>query len=139
MIFLLVKKFLRMLISNQNMKETYIEIENINVWARVGVLAEERLIGQLFALDILLWSDLDKCSKSDDLNLTIDYSTVINEIKLHSKEFTCFTIERYSEELYKILKSKFNFYRLKIKITKSNPPINGFDGKVSIVKLFENI
>jgi len=35
--------------------ETYLKIENIKLWARVGVLDEERELGQLFTLDIFLW------------------------------------------------------------------------------------
>jgi len=32
--------------------ETFLKIENIKLWARVGVLDEERELGQLFILDI---------------------------------------------------------------------------------------
>jgi dihydroneopterin aldolase len=32
--------------------ETFLKIENIKLWARVGVLDEERKLGQLFSLDI---------------------------------------------------------------------------------------
>ena len=32
--------------------ETFLKIENIKLWARVGVLDEERELGQLFSLDI---------------------------------------------------------------------------------------
>jgi len=34
------------------MMETFLKIENIKLWARVGVLDEERDLGQLFILDI---------------------------------------------------------------------------------------
>ena len=32
--------------------ETFLKIENIKLWARVGVLDEERELGQIFILDI---------------------------------------------------------------------------------------
>ena len=35
--------------------ETYLKIKNIKLWARVGVLEEERQLGQLFNLDVFLW------------------------------------------------------------------------------------
>ena len=38
--------------------ETFLKIENIKLWARVGVLEEERELGQLFILDIFLWTGL---------------------------------------------------------------------------------
>ena len=41
----------------------FLKIENIKLWARVGVLDEERELGQLFSLDIFLWTDLKMYSK----------------------------------------------------------------------------
>ena len=119
------------------MKENFLKIEKIELWARVGVLDHERKFGQLFNLDILLWSDFDECFENDDLKATLDYSTIIQRVKSHSKNFSCFTIEKYSEEIIKIIQSEFNPDRIKIILTKCNPPIDGFNGKVSIVRFFE--
>ena len=47
--------------------ETFLKIENIKLWARVGVLDEERELGQLFILDIFLWTDFEKCTVNDDI------------------------------------------------------------------------
>ena len=52
--------------------ETFLKIENIKLWARVGVLDEERKLGQLFRLDIFLWTDFDECTKNDDLKKSVD-------------------------------------------------------------------
>ena len=41
------------------MKETYLKIQDIKFWARVGVLNNERQFGQLFSLDVCLWSDFE--------------------------------------------------------------------------------
>ena len=119
------------------MKKNFLKIEKVELWARVGVLEKERELGQLFNLDILLWSDFDECSESDDIKATLDYSLIIQKVKSHSKNFSCFTIEKYSEEIIKIIQSGFDPDRIKIILTKLNPPIDGFNGKVSIVKFFE--
>tara|TARA_B100000900_G_scaffold287325_1_gene246344 strand:- start:1142 stop:1507 length:366 start_codon:yes stop_codon:yes gene_type:complete len=121
------------------MKKNFLKIEKIELWARVGVLEQERKLGQLFNLDILLWSDFDECSENDDLKATIDYSLIIKKVKAHSKKFSCLTIEKYSEEILKIIKSEFNVDRIKIILTKCKPPIEGFQGKVSIVKFYNKI
>jgi len=47
--------------------ETFLKIENIKLWARVGVLDEEREFGQLFILDLFLWTDFEKCTVNDDI------------------------------------------------------------------------
>ena len=118
------------------MDGSFLEIKDIKIWARVGVLMEERKFGQLFSLDVSLWSDFSNCSKTDDLNLTIDYSVLINDIKDHSRSFSCLTIEKYSSEILKIIDEKFYPERIKIRLTKCEPPITGFTGEVSITRFF---
>ena len=116
------------------MEDTFLEIKDIKIWARVGVLMEERKFGQLFSLDVSLWSDFGSCSNTDDLSSTIDYAVLINDIKIHSINFSCFTIEKYSSEILRIIVKKFNPERIKIKLTKCKPPIAGFTGEISIVR-----
>ena len=118
--------------------ETFLKIENIKLWARVGVLDEERKLGQLFSLDIFLWTDFEECSENDDIKKTVDYSKLVQILKDQSKKICCFTIEKYSNEILEIINQEFNLSKVKIILTKCNPPIKGFDGKVSIVRILEN-
>ena len=120
------------------MLETFLKIENIKLWARVGVLDEERELGQLFSLDIFLWTDFEKCTANDDIKKTVDYSKLVEILKDQSKKIYCFTIEKYSSAILEIIDSEFKLSRIKIILTKCNPPIIGFDGKVSIVRILEN-
>ena len=119
------------------MKETYLKIQNIKLWARVGVLDKEREFGQLFSLDLILWSDFEKCALTDDVNETIDYSSLISDIKVHSKNFSCKTIEKYSSEILNLVVKRYKPTRLEILLTKCKPPIIGFDGQVTIMKSYE--
>ena len=118
--------------------ETFLKIDNIKLWARVGVLDEERKLGQLFKLDVLLWTDFKDCIENDDINRTVDYSKLIKLLKDHSKKILCFTIEKYSNEILEIIDKEFTINKVKIILTKCNPPITGFDGKVSIIRILEN-
>ena len=118
--------------------ETFLKIEKIKIWARVGVLDKERKLGQLFSLDIFLWTDFEKCTLNDDIKKTIDYSKLVQILKDQSKKIYCFTIEKYSNEILEIINQEFKLSKVKIILTKCNPPITGFDGKVSIVRILEN-
>ena len=118
--------------------ETFLKIENIKLWARVGVLDEERKLGQLFCLDIFLWANFEECTVSDDIKKTVDYSKLIKILKDQSKKIYCYTIEKFSKEILEIIDQKFKLSKIKIILTKCNPPITGFDGKVSIVRIIEN-
>ena len=118
--------------------ETFLKIENIKLWARVGVLDKERELGQLFSLDIFLWTDFEKCTLNDDVTKTVDYSKLVEILKIQSKKIYCFTIEKYSNAILEIIDEEFKFSKIKIILTKCNAPITGFDGKVSIVRILEN-
>ena len=118
--------------------ETFIKIEKIQLWARVGVLDEERNLGQLFSLDIFLWTDFEKCTINDDIKKTVDYSKLVQILKDQSKKIYCLTIEKYSKEILEIVDEEFKPSKIKIILTKCNPPITGFDGKLSIVRILEN-
>ena len=116
--------------------ETYLKIKDIKLWARVGVLEEERDLGQLFSLDVFLWADFENCTQNDDIKSTVDYSKLVEILKYQSKKICCFTIEKYSNEILKIINGEFQLNRIKIILTKCQPPIIGFDGEVSIVRVF---
>ena len=118
--------------------ETFLRIKNIKLWARVGVLDEERELGQLFNLDVFLWTDFENCTQNDDIKSTVDYSKLVGILKYQSKKIYCFTIEKYSDEILKIINEEFQLNKIKIILTKCKPPIIGFDGEVSIVRVFEN-
>ena len=117
--------------------ETFLKIENIKLWARVGVLDEERELGQLFILDVFLWTDFENCTVNDDIEKTVDYSKLVRILKDQSKKMYCFTIEKYSNSILEIIDQEFKLSKIKIILTKFNPPITGFDGKVSIVRILE--
>ena len=118
--------------------ETYLKIKDIKLWARVGVLEQERDLGQLFSLDVFLWADFENCTQNDDIKSTVDYSKLVEILKYQSKKICCLTIEKYSNEILKIIDEEFQFSKIKIILTKCKPPITGFDGEVSIVRVFEN-
>ena len=91
-----------------------------------------------FILDIFLWTDFEKCTVDDDIEKTIDYSKLVQILKDQSKKIYCFTIEKYSNAILELIDQEFKLSKIKIILTKCNPPITGFDGKVSIVRILEN-
>ena len=71
---------------------------------------------------------------------TVKYkmAELVQILKDQSKKIYCFTIEKYSNEILEIIDQEFKLSKVKIILTKCNPPITGFDGKVSIVRILEN-
>ena len=103
--------------------ETFLKIENIKLWARVGVgvLDEERELGQLFILDIFLWTDFEKCTLNDDIKKTIDYSKLVQILKDQSKKIYCFTIEKYSNAILEIIDQEFKLSKICLLYTSPSP------------------
>ena len=85
-----------------------------------------------------MWTDFEKCTSNDDIKKKVDYSKLVQILKDQSKKIYCFTIEKYSNEILEIIDREFKLSKVKIILTKCNPPITGFDGKVSIVRVLEN-
>jgi dihydroneopterin aldolase len=57
-----------------------IDLTGIEVWARHGVLPEEKANEQLFVVDVAVFVDTRRAAASDDLNDTIDYGKLVDAI-----------------------------------------------------------
>ena len=58
-----------------------IVVRDLRLWAHVGVLEHERLLGQWFALDFWLAHDLQLAGRSDALADTLDYAEAVALIR----------------------------------------------------------
>ena len=137
-----LKQYQFPLISNEErmrfvLKLTLQNIEKIT-GGPFGAAVFERESGQLFTLDIFLWTDFETCTVNDNIKKTVDYSKLVQILKDQSKKIYCYTIEKYSNAILEIIDQEFKISKIKIILTKCNPPITGFDGKVSIVRILEN-
>lgn len=113
------------------MKHT-IELNGIKLYAYHGCLKEESIIGGHYIVDVLLTTDFSEASKSDDLTQTIDY-VLINKIVKEEMGIRSKLIEHVGRRIYDRMFNEIkNIFRLKIKIRKLVPPINGNVNEVSI-------
>tara|TARA_Y100001968_G_C18947238_1_gene521496 strand:- start:170 stop:571 length:402 start_codon:yes stop_codon:yes gene_type:complete len=112
-----------------------IRVKDVNLWAHVGVLEHERLLGQYFLADFMFWLDLDKVGKDDDLSSTIDYSMAIKGVQKLSFQVNCFTIEKFSDYILDFLEELYGPIPMKLLLRKCNPPVPGFRGTVEIERI----
>ncbi len=117
---------------NQLQKGGTLHVENVNLWAHVGVLEKERLMGQDFLLDLSVSTDISDVIKSDTLSSAVDYSVAIQGVQQLAFNSRANTLEAFSEEILDYLSNLYGEVSIKIKLTKCNPPIPGFTGTVSI-------
>jgi len=100
-------------------------LEEIKIYAYHGVLPEENIIGTYYILNTELHTDLWKAAETDDLNDTISYAD-INEI-IH-KEMTVKSklLEHVAGRIIMKINESFpQISYIKLKITKTSPPMQG--------------
>ena len=110
----------------------WIHIQDLRLWAHVGVLDHERRDGQWFQLDITLGLDLSESAKLDDLSATADYSRAVLALQSLARELCCRTIERFSEEVFQVLEGLYGPLPMHLVLQKCHPPIAGFTGMVAV-------
>ena len=114
------------------MKHT-IEVNGIKIYAFHGCLDEEGKIGGNYIVDIMLNTDFTLGAHNDDLKYTIDYVDV-NRIVKEEMAIRSKLIEHVGQRIVERLKTELNgISRLKVKITKITPPINGDVENVAII------
>ncbi|EJL73909.1 dihydroneopterin aldolase [Chryseobacterium populi] len=100
-------------------------LEDIKIYAYHGVLPEENIIGTYYIINAEIHTDLWKASESDDLNDTISYADlneiIHNEMKIRSK-----LLEHVAGRIISKINDNFpEISYIKLKISKTSPPMEG--------------
>jgi dihydroneopterin aldolase len=109
-----------------------IHVEGLRLWAHVGVLEQERVLGQWFSLDFSLWHDLTAAGRSDDLADSLDYSLAIGALQRQARQLRCRTLEHYAERVMDRLEELYGLAPLRVRLRKCRAPVPGFDGSVGV-------
>ena len=114
------------------MKHT-IEINGIKLYAFHGCLPEEGRIGGHYLVDVSLQTDFSEAAISDELIKTVDYVD-INKIVKEEMAIRSKLIEHVGQRIFdRIKKEVKNVDKLRIKVIKICPPINGDVENVAII------
>ena len=109
-----------------------IRVDDLRVWAHVGVLDHERRDGQWFRIDLALHLDITEAASADSLEATADYSLAVKALQTLASDIQCQTIEHFSERMFDVLEQLYGSIPIQLRLSKCRPPIPGFDGTVSI-------
>ena len=107
-------------------------LENIKIHAFHGVLPEEKILRTYYILNLTIKADIWKAADTDDLNDTINYAEINNiiheEMKIPSE-----LLEHVAGRMIEKVSKKFpQITSIKIKITKTKPPMQGEMNGVSV-------
>ena len=100
-------------------------LEDIKIYAYHGVLSEENKIGTYYLINIEVDVDIWKATESDDLNDTISYAD-INDIIHSEMKIPSKLLEHVAGRILQKINIQFpNISYIKLKITKTAPPMTG--------------
>lgn len=100
-------------------------LENIRVYAYHGCLPEETKIGSDYRVDMEVEADLEKSSKTDDLDDTVDY-VMLNRIVKQEMAIPSKLLEEVVRRINERVISEQSLVTLvTTKVSKLNPPIIG--------------
>jgi 7,8-dihydroneopterin aldolase/epimerase/oxygenase len=109
-----------------------IQLTGIRCYGYTGYLAEEQVLGQWFEVDLRLHLDLVNAGKSDQIEDTLDYRSVIATVKqiVSTQKFAL--VEKLAETLVQAVLSHNLVQKVELKLHKLAAPIPDFGGRITI-------
>jgi dihydroneopterin aldolase len=109
-----------------------VDITGLSVYTHHGVSAAEQEVGQRLLIDISF--ELDQCDATvtDELEDTVDYGAVCEQVWLAAQKKSYKTLERLCSAIADHLMDHFNVESVMIRATKPEPPIPLPVGDVSV-------
>jgi dihydroneopterin aldolase len=110
-----------------------IKLNNIRTFSYHGCLIEEGKIGSDYSVDLEIKADLKKSCLSDNLNDTVDY-VHLNKIVVEEMEVRSHLLEHVGHRIIlRVFKEIPQVTKVKLGVSKINPPIGGDVESVTIV------
>jgi len=110
-----------------------IHLTGIRCYGYTGYLAEEQVLGQWFEVDVKLWLDISTAAKTDAIEDTVDYRSVIGKVQHLVKTSKFALIERLVATIAdSILLECDRISTVQVTLSKPAAPIPDFGGKITI-------
>ncbi len=110
-----------------------IKLTNIRTFSYHGCLEEEAKIGSNYRIDLTVKTNLKPSAQTDELQDTVDYVD-LNRIVVEEMAIRAKLLEHVAQRIMnRVLKELLSVLKIKIEVTKLNPPIGGDVEGVTII------
>ncbi len=109
-----------------------IYISQVRCYGYIGLLAEEKVLGQWFEVDATLDIDLAAAGQSDRIADTLDYRAAIEHIRQTVASSKVDLIERLAQQIADGLLALVGVEAVCVRVTKPAAPIPEFAGKIAV-------
>ena len=112
--------------------ETKIRLKNIQLFGCHGVSDKEKNNEQKFDIDVEVSIDLKGDIRADDINKTVDYSSIYDKVEgvFYEKKYNL--IETLANQIASCMISNFSVAYCKVIVRKPDAPINGIIDTVEV-------
>lgn len=108
-------------------------LEGLEFYAYHGFYPEEQKIGGMYHVDLEIETDLSKAAETDHLSSTLDYGSIYACVKAEMNENSKL-IEHVAGRISNSLFRAFlEISKLKVKVSKINPPLAGKAALAAVV------
>ncbi len=109
-----------------------IQLTGIRCYGYTGYLPEEQILGQWFEVDLRISLDLSSAGRSDRIEDTLDYRSVILAVKdiIATAKFAL--IEKLAEKIVTTVLDFDMVQQVELKLHKPGAPIPDFGGKITL-------
>lgn len=113
--------------------EYKIRLEEMEFRALHGCYELERKVGNRFAVNLEITTELGEVAERDDVTLAVNYLTVYEIVRAEMKT-TSHTVEAVAVRIIDAIKSRFAEVRsVRCEVAKIAPPLGGKIARVSVV------
>jgi 7,8-dihydroneopterin aldolase/epimerase/oxygenase len=109
-----------------------IQLTGIRCYGYTGYLPEEQYLGQWFEVDLRLSLDLATAGQSDAIEDTLDYRSIIADVKEIVSTAKFSLVEKLAETIVSRVLSYDRVQQVELKLHKPAAPIPDFGGKITI-------
>ncbi|MDY7013445.1 MAG: dihydroneopterin aldolase [Cyanobacteriota bacterium] len=109
-----------------------IQLRGIRAYGYTGFLAEERVLGQWFEVDLAIAVDLSQAAQSDNIEDTLDYRDAIARTQqlIQTSKFSL--IEKLADAIADAILELDKVQQVRVTLTKPSAPIPDFNGKIAV-------
>ena len=100
-----------------------ISLTGLRASAFHGVLEHERRTGQVFIMDVTIWLDLEAAAASDDLDLTVHYGELAEEVVAAVETEPVDLIETVAERIAGVALAHPPVRQVEVTVHKPSAPI----------------
>ena len=100
-----------------------IELRGLSVLALCGVLPEERVRRQPFTIDVDVFADLRAAGASDELDDTINYGALCDDIDAIGRNEQFGLLERFAQRIAEVVLTDARVDAVTVSVRKMRPPV----------------